>query len=431
MKFKKQSISFLSVVIHFIVLALVLVVCGKQIVINKSIVADKNNFCDNVKINYRVYGLSAEQQDEYLKREDVDFIYSFYDYETNVIVNGGGYKANITIYSNNNVSNTPFSQDRLIESDNNSNAIYIDYLYASNNNLKLNDSIKIKFGSNVVDCKVSGIYKTNYFDDSHVMIYYNDFKSTIDKMFTKFEANYSYIYSSNCETFDSFLKDNYIPKAFMQKREDFASDIDYEIYLNNYLSKNYYNSANVKSLVVENDNNYKNETLYYFLAAVSILAVIIIVSDYLISVSYKGKLRVVSLTTNKYKIYSKVHIYSFVSSIVIGILCMLIVPLTFKSNDVKVDYLYAIENLLLIFVIYLISITIGFLCKYFMTKKMIKKKIEAYKKALEERRKKKELEEKRRQEEVKKQESQTKDLNNTNIPKEHPTQDNNKNVTKK
>lgn len=172
MKFKKQSISFLSVVIHFIVLALVLVVCGKQIVINKSIVADKNNFCDNVKINYRVYGLSAEQQDEYLKREDVDFIYSFYDYETNVIVNGGGYKANITIYSNNNVSNTPFSQDRLIESDNNSNAIYIDYLYASNNNLKLNDSIKIKFGSNVVDCKVSGIYKTNYFDDSHVMIYY-------------------------------------------------------------------------------------------------------------------------------------------------------------------------------------------------------------------------------------------------------------------
>lgn len=371
MKEKKYIISLISSVIHSILLLLVLFVLGNKVVQDNSLIEDKSSFYNSVNSNFIVYGLNSSQQEEFRNMDNVDYVYSYYLYETNATISVNGFKTNIAIYCDSDLSNTPFSNDRLIESQDATNPIYIDYKFSKTYNLKLNDSINIKLGTSIIEAKVSGIYKTNYLNDAQVMIKYSDYKSSIDSMFDSFETNYSYIHTNDAESFDAYLKTNYVPKAFMQTREDFNSDIDYEIYLNSYLNKNYYNSANVNKIVVDDFNLEKSAIKTNLMISLIVIVVGILMCDLIVAIVYMRKLRIVSLATNDYKSYAKIHLISLVLSCVVGTTCIIFIPMTFSSSFVKISLASAVLKLIPIVIAFFISVIVGYGIKYYLTYKTL------------------------------------------------------------
>ncbi len=367
MKSKVFRIPLLSSFLHVILLLFVLLVFGNKIVVNNVTASDKKDFYNKIETNYIIYGLNEEQQNEYNSFDDIDFIYSYYRYETNITIDDKSYMNYIGIYTNDNICNTPFDEFRLIEKSTNQNPVYVDYNFASKNNVSLNDTIQLKLGKSIVDATISGIYGTNYLDDIHVMILYKDFKSSVDSMFEKFETNFSYIHTTNSESFDKYLKSNYIPKAFMKTRDDFDSDFDYAIYLKNYNSKEYYNSENVKQIVSDGLKVISSNSKNYIIISILLLLIGIIIGDFIIAIIFKKKLKLVSFSSNNYKSYSKYHFYSMYASFVIGFICMYIISLTYSSSIVKISFANVILNILPIIATFIISILLGLGIKCYFT----------------------------------------------------------------
>lgn len=367
MKLKRYALSLLSALIHTILIIVVLFIFGNKIVANKETCDDKNAFSKDINSNFIVYGLSDEQQAEYKGFDNVDYLCSYYRYETIFTINGKGYSNKIAIFKDSNIAKTPFDESRLIESSTNSNSIYIDYSFAKKNKLNLNDSFKIKFGNSEIDVTVSKIYKTNYFDDVHAMVIYNDFKETLDNLFANFKTNYSYIHTTDVEGFDNYLKSNYVPKAFMKTKDDFPSDIDYAIYENNYLSKDYYNSANVEQIQAQDTDSLSVEANKSLTVSLIIIILGIILCDVLIGILYARKIKLVSNSTNDYKSYSKIHIVSMVISLVLGLFLIIIKPLSVTSSLVSISFVSATLKLLPLTISFVLSVIVGFGIKYYFT----------------------------------------------------------------
>lgn len=358
---KQYLISIISSIVSVILLILSVISFGGNIAINREVVSDEENFKATFQTNFIVYGLSFEQQDEYRNLDVVDYIYSYYLYEdTNFTIGGTGYKNNIAFYKENDVSGTPFDEKRLISKTTvDSNPIYVDYSFAMKYGLSLKDSFKVKLGKTNVDMTISGIYKTNYLEDTHVFIYRDDFKETIDSLFEGFKTNYSYIYASNTETFDAYMKKNYVPKAFMLNRSDFDSDIDYQIYLQNYYSKIFYNSTNVKSVSIEVENarvdNAKKNTLFSLL--MSCFGVLL--TGLLMAIVYQRSLKLLKYSTNDYKKCSIPLIAGSIVSFVLGLISFVILSSMFYSNLVQITFLMTIKNLTVILIGFIAAILAG------------------------------------------------------------------------
>ena len=367
---KRRFISLFSAVLHIIVLLIVFLFFGNKIAVNKSEFNDKNEFYSKCLSNYIVYGLSDEQKIEYSNLECVDFIYSYYSYETNLTVENNSYRNSISIYQDSNMANTPFDSDRLIEKSLNINPIYIDYSFAKKFDLKINDSIKLKLGKSMIDLIISGIYKTNFLDDIHIMILYDDYKSIIDSFFPKFKSNYSYIYANDENAFDSYLKANYIPKAFMLDRNDFESDIDYLIYLDNYNSKDYYNSVNINHVVCENLDYLNSDFLKNRIISIVLIVILILMIDFLIAFIYCKKLKGISMSTNKYKKYTKPHIISMIISIILGLILIFLITLSYSSKIIYINYNTSLMALLPTIISYVLVVALGFIIKYYFTYKL-------------------------------------------------------------
>lgn len=369
---KRRFISLFSVVLHLIVLLIVFLFFGNKIAVDKSEFNDKNEFKSNCLSNFIVYGLSDEQKTEYSDLECVDFIYSYYLYETNLTIENNSYKNSIYIYQESNTANTPFDNIRLIKKSLNENPIYIDYSFAKKFDLKINDSIKLKLGQSMVDFKISGIYKTNFLEDAHIMILYDDYKSIINSFFPEFKTNYSYIYANDENTFDTYLKTNYIPKAFMLNRNDFESEIDYLIYLENYNSKDYYNSVNINHVVCENLDYLNSDFLKNRIISIVLIVVLILMIDFLISYIYCKKLKGISMQTNKYKKYTKTHIISMMISILLGLILIFLIALSYSSKIIYINYYSSLMVLLPTIISYVLVVVLGFVIKYHFTYKLFK-----------------------------------------------------------
>lgn len=372
MKNIKSLISLASVVFHCIIILLVVTILGNKIVINKANIEDRNKFNDTVNNNYIVYGLSEKQQEEFKTLEYIDYVYSYYLYETNVSVKNNTYKNSIYIYSDADYSKTPFADSRLIENTQTNNKVYIDYYYASLYDLSLNSEITLYLDNNAYKLNVAGIYETNYLEDVHVMINYNDYTDILDKIFIKSKTNNSYIHTTNSTDFEAYLHENYIPEAFMLVRDDFDSDIDYQIYLESYKSKNYYNNYNVQALSNMNLDTYTSNVSKYNKISVICIIISVLIVDTLVSIIYKRKLKVISVNTDDYKTYSRIHLLSMILSIVIGGILICIIPNNYTSSSVKLNLMKSIGCLSFIIISYIISVIVGCGIKYITTFKTIK-----------------------------------------------------------
>ncbi len=367
---KSRFISLFSVVLHLIVLLMVFLFFGNKIAVDKSEFNDKNEFNSNCSSNFIVYGLSDEQKTEYSDLECVDFIYSYYLYETSLTIGNDSYKNSIYIYQDSNTAKTPFDNTRLIEKSSNENPIYIDYSFAKKFDLKINDLIKLKLGQSMVDFKISGIYKTNFLDDTHIMILYDDYKSIINSFFPEFKTNYSYIYANDENAFDTYLKTNYIPKAFMLDRNDFESEIDYLIYLENYNSKDYYNSTNINHVDFENLDYLNSDCSKNRMISIVLIVVLILMIDLLIAIIYCKKLKGMSMLSNEYKKYIKPHIISMMISLILGLTLIFFIALSYSSKNIYINYKDSLMALLPTIISYILVIVLGFMIKYYFTYKL-------------------------------------------------------------
>ncbi len=368
-KTKSYLISILSSFVSAALPLIALLGLGASVAINEAVVSDQTAFIESTSVNYLVYGLSEEQQQEYKNLDSVDYVRSYYLYETNFAINGNDYQNNLSIFASSDMEGTPFNDSRILsKTEKKVNPVYLDYLFANSYGLSLGDTFEIKLGSERVDASVAGIYKTNYLEDSRVFLYYEDFKDLIDNMFDDFKTNYSYIHTNDAVSFDAYLKENYIPKAFMKTRDDFDSEIDYQIYLKNYTDQDYYNSENVKPVNVKADAERSQKAGLGKVACVLISGLGVLVAELLFAFIYRRNLKVASLSTNDFKSFSVPLIVGFCLSLVLGIAGFLVVCPRYCSQIAKMNFASTFQSLAPVLIAFCAAALVGFVLKLIFTR---------------------------------------------------------------
>lgn len=362
----KKIKSLLSFLIHSLVVLLVVVIFAPQIVINSKIVDETNSYFSKNSENYIVYGLTSAKVEEFKTNEFIDDIYLYYNYSTIVKIGTDSYNNNVLIYSGSKANkNMPFSDDKLIEKKDTSNPLFIDYNFASKNNLSLGDSVEVKIGNQSVEMNVSGIYQTNQYGDGQLMIYYSDYENELANCFEKFEYNYSYISVNDNSKFVEFMKENYVPEIYMYTIEDFESEIDYLIYIRDYYEVDYYNETNVNKIVLKDVSKNIKQASNIKLISVIILGTLVLISDIFVAIIYNKDLKTIQTSTNNYKEYSKIHILSTVLSLVVGVSLLVKMPsLICNSKIVEVSMTYSLGRMIPLILVFVLATIIGCLIKF-------------------------------------------------------------------
>ena len=361
----KKIKSLLSFLIHSLVVLLVVLIFAPQIIVNSKIVDETNSYFSKNSENYIVYGLTSAKVEKFKTNEFIDDIYLYYNYSTIVKIGNDSYNNNVLIYSGGKANNNmPFSDDKLIEKKDISNPVFIDYNFAAKNNLSLGDSVEVKIGNQSVEMNVSGIYQTNQYGDGQLMIYYSDYENELVNCFEKFEYNYSYISVNDNSKFVEFMKENYVPEIYMYTIEDFESEIDYLIYIRDYYEVDYYNEANVNKIVLKDISKNTKKASNFKVISMIVLGALVLIGDIFVALIYNKDLKTIQTSTNNYKEYSKIHIFSAVLSLVVGVSLLVIVPsLICNSKIVEVSMMYSLGRMIPLILIFALASIIGCLIK--------------------------------------------------------------------
>lgn len=361
----KKIKSLLSFLIHSLVVLLVVLIFAPQIIVNSKIVDETNSYFSKNSENYIVYGLTSAKVEKFKTNEFIDDIYLYYNYSTIVKIGNDSYNNNVLIYSGGKANNNmPFSDDKLIEKKDISNPVFIDYNFAAKNNLSLGDSVEVKIGNQSVEMNVSGIYQTNQYGDGQLMIYYSDYENELVNCFEKFEYNYSYISVNDNSKFVEFMKENYVPEIYMYTIEDFESEIDYLIYIRDYYEVDYYNEANVNKIVLKDISKNIKKASNFKVISMIVLGALVLIGDIFVALIYNKDLKTIQTSTNNYKEYSKIHIFSAVLSLVVGVSLLVIVPsLICNSKIVEVSMMYSLGRMIPLILIFALASIIGCLIK--------------------------------------------------------------------
>ena len=364
-------ISLASALLNVTVLVIIILLCYSKAIINNKISNDINDYFESDPIDYIVYGLTEEQSVDYLNNTFIDSVFLYYRYETTVSIDGLTKSDNVLFYSNvAENGEAPFSADRLLATTNNFNhSVALDYAYAKENGVWIGDKIIINLGGQKIDAQVNEIYENNYLDDGHIMIYYNNYMDILENLFDSFEYNYSYMQVNDSEQFIKYVNENYVPEVYMLTREDFTSEIDYQLYLREYYEKDYVNSDNISKISVLDTVSFDREVFKDKIITFSFLPVILLVINFVIAIFYAYIAKINKDSTNSSMRYTRNHIFSMVLSIILGVIAMIIFTLTIQSSTTNLNLSYKFVQMLVLFLIFVTTVVLSSIVKIFVTKK--------------------------------------------------------------
>lgn len=226
-----------------ILINVILVVLVCLVFINPNIkIYGENRLATSVysdsEINYDIPSPTPEQLKEIAELDFVDKVFGYYYTESSITVNNKNVKIKI-IFSDclDSIEFTMYNDSRLIESSSEAyaNPIYVDYEFASKNNVSLGDTIVF----NGIEFQVSKIYETNTYYTSAIFAplvgAQKDFILSKSKSYSG-----AYLKVNDIAKAEAYLK-NYKPLGRLKDRESFSSEEAYQSHYDSWNSANYYN----------------------------------------------------------------------------------------------------------------------------------------------------------------------------------------------
>ena len=261
---------------------------------------DKMSLYSDNTFDLLVSGASSEQIDEFRTKEFITNTVAASKISLNVkTVSSEDYRNIFVFDSEEDLNYSEFTQSRIISETKADKYVYADYKFCKLYDVELGDRIKITVNGNEEEYVVSRIYRTDYLYSEGVLVTTKDMISLNNK------SLYAYLTTNNKDTLVSFLQD-YKPLGTLLAKTSFQTDADYQRYLHDFNSKQYYSSY-----VTDLSNEYEN-----------------VIND------YEKKIASTTLTFN-------------ISVIVVSVLCLLTSFICFFANAKNKEdkiYKYIQEN---------------------------------------------------------------------------------------
>ena len=202
-------------------------------VTNVSEYRDKNEFYSKKGFDLIVKGPSDSQIEGFKVREDITQCIPFLEIDLNTTINGNNNQSTFLIFDN--VIDLKYTENtdvRLIKSKEGlANPVFVDYKFAKNNNLNINDSFTVVINGNPKECLVSRIYRTDFIFSKGVII------ATTDIIPTSFKSGV-YLSTNNIDSLMNDLKE-YKPMGTLLEKTEYQTDEQYQQYLESFYAKDY------------------------------------------------------------------------------------------------------------------------------------------------------------------------------------------------
>lgn len=197
---------------------------------------------DNVHYDYIVQKPGNDQISTLKQEDHFDFVVPFYQFNRSIELNSNNIQAKIIILDDILESQqTNFSDERLLKnSGKTGNVIYVDYLFAINNDAKIGDIIILTIGEVTSELEIARIYETDnsFVTNNGAVLFETDvlFDDDIEKKLYSYAG--AYLGSNNKSESIDYLR-NYKPLGSLRPRELFDSDESYESYVEFFMSVDY------------------------------------------------------------------------------------------------------------------------------------------------------------------------------------------------
>lgn len=197
---------------------------------------------DNVHYDYIIQKPGNNQISTLKQEEHFDFVVPFYQFNRSIKLNLNNIQTKIIILDDILESqHTNFSDERLLKnSGKTGNVIYVDHLFAINNDAKIGDIIILTIGEVTSELEIARIYETDnsFVTNNGVVLFETDvlFDDDIQKNLYTYAG--AYLGSNNKSESIDYLR-NYKPLGSLRSRELFDSDESYESYVEFFMSVDY------------------------------------------------------------------------------------------------------------------------------------------------------------------------------------------------
>lgn len=205
----------------------------------KSEYIDKISYYDDNGFDLIVLGASSNQVSEFKEKNFVNDAVSAS--RISLYINTGSYEdyQNVLVFDKEeDLKYTEFTESRILSQSNEiTDYIYADYKFCQLHNVKLGSIIKISVSGSYKDFTISRVYRTDYSYPEGTLI---GLKNIITIASTK--SQNVYLTSNNLSELKSYLND-YKPMGTFLDKTSFQTDEEYEAYVDDFNSKNYYSSC--------------------------------------------------------------------------------------------------------------------------------------------------------------------------------------------
>lgn len=261
----------------------------------------------DIKADYIVPGLSANQKSEILNQDSVDGIFDYFGTRSKVTINNREATVQTLFYEKEDGdSMTNFSSSRIIEEADVpvGKRAYVDEEVLSYFSASVGDGLELTLGSRVLEFNIYALAGNDYIDGKGTVAFILDdaLRNILtEEVFTgrAFSYNKTYVDTNNSQAFYDYIR-TYKPENERKSREEFPSDVEYQAYLESFNSQDY--SANIIATEAlknsgENDitrtlsayqTNNALSILYLSLGVLSTMVVIVVGYYFFVLLGYKN-----------------------------------------------------------------------------------------------------------------------------------------------
>lgn len=235
---------------------------------------DKTSFYLDSNFDLVVSGASKQQVEEYGQKDFVQNVTSASKISLNVETGSAeDYKDLLLFDSVEDLEHSEFTEKRLIaEKKSVTNSIYADYKFCNLYHVKLGDTLAVSVNGEKKDFCISRVYRTDYSYPEGILV------ATKDLLALTSKSQLMYIIAKDKTKLVEDLKD-YKPLGTLLSKKDNQTDEEYQKYLDEFNSKNYFDSyvTDNTGAVAEINESYSkkisssNKSFYISVAVISIV----------------------------------------------------------------------------------------------------------------------------------------------------------------
>lgn len=197
---------------------------------------DHLSFYHDSNYDLLVSGASKNQVEEYSKQSYIKNLVPASKISLNVQTSSDeDYRDFLIFDSTDSLEFTEFTENRLISKIESKDFVYVDYKFCKLYNVSLGDNIGIYVNGEKKDYCISRVYRTDYFYSDGIIV------TTKENLPLSSKSQFMYIKSNNKNELINHFN-SYKPLGTLLDKKSTQTEEDYQKYLNNFNSKNYYDS---------------------------------------------------------------------------------------------------------------------------------------------------------------------------------------------